>query len=90
MDDLTVSFLKNGIQKLSEQFITFTCYIISRNSMSSSFTEIDKKMCLYFLIDSEEGFYDKKITDENYPDKDFHYMYIGKIFEVLEVQLWIY
>lgn len=55
MDDLTVSFLKNGIQKLSEQFTPFTCYIIPRNSVSSSFTEIDKKMCLYFLIDSEEG-----------------------------------
>ena len=84
MDDLTVSFLKNGIQKLSEQFTPFTCYIISRNSVSSSFTEIDKKMCLYFLIDSEEGFYDKEIIEENYPDKDFHYMYIGKIIEVLE------
>ena len=76
MDDLTVSFLKNGIQKLSEQFITFTCYIISRNSVSSSFTEIDKKMCLYFLIDSEEGFYDKKITDEK---EELKIEYISKV-----------
>lgn len=31
----------------------------------------------------EEGFLDKSIIDECYPDKDYHDMYIGQIVEVL-------
>lgn len=33
---------------------------------------------------NENGFIDSKLIEENYPDKDFHYMYIGKIIDVLE------
>lgn len=34
---------------------------------------------LYAAPIVEEGFIDKKIIQENYPDKDFHTMYIGEI-----------
>jgi len=32
----------------------------------------------------ESGFIDKTIIKNNYPDKDFHEMYIGEIVEILE------
>ena len=32
---------------------------------------------------AEEGFIDKNIVKENYPEKDFHYIYIGKITKIL-------
>ncbi len=32
----------------------------------------------------ETGFVDKTIIENNYPDKDFHEMYIGEIVEILE------
>lgn len=31
----------------------------------------------------EEGFVDKKVMEDNYPQKDFHTMYIGEIVKVL-------
>lgn len=31
----------------------------------------------------EEGFIDKKIVEDNYPEKDFHEMYIGEIVKIL-------
>lgn len=38
---------------------------------------------LYSSSLSEQGFYDKKIMEDNYPQKDFHTMYIGEIVKVL-------
>lgn len=38
---------------------------------------------LYSSQLSEDGFYDKSIIDNNYPQKDFHYMYVGEIVKVL-------
>lgn len=38
---------------------------------------------LYHAPLMESGFVDSKIVAENYPDKDFHEMYIGEIIKVL-------
>lgn len=38
---------------------------------------------LYSSSLSEQGFHDKKIMEDNYPQKDFHTMYIGEIVKVL-------
>lgn len=39
---------------------------------------------LYCAPIVEEGFIDKKIIDDHYPNKDYHYMYIGEIVKILE------
>ncbi len=38
---------------------------------------------LYHAPLQEEGFVDKSIVDESYPNKDFHEMYVGEIVEIL-------
>ena len=39
---------------------------------------------LYHAPLKEEGFLDKKLMEANYPERDFHDMYIGEIIKVLE------
>ena len=39
---------------------------------------------LYHMRLREEGFLDPSVIRENYPAKDYHEMYVGKIFKVLE------
>lgn len=38
---------------------------------------------LYSMSLNEEGFYDKKIVEDNYPLRDFHEMYVGEIVKIL-------
>jgi len=38
---------------------------------------------LYHAPIAEEGFVDPSIVEENYPDRDFHEMYVGKIEKIL-------
>lgn len=38
---------------------------------------------LYHAPLMESGFVDKSLIDENYPDRDFHEMYVGEIVKVL-------
>lgn len=39
---------------------------------------------LYHAPLVEEGFVDKSIIDESYPNRDFHEMYVGEIVEILK------
>ena len=39
---------------------------------------------LYHAPILESGFIDQKLSDQNYPDRDFHEMYIGEIVKVIK------
>ena len=95
-DTFTLSVLKPGYKKalgylgshsgrdgdkicqagLSPVFSDGTTYI-----KESKMVFVCKKLYSSQLI--EEGFVDKSIVANNYPEKDFHYMYVGEILKVL-------
>ena len=60
MDELTVLFLNNGIRKYADQMAPFYCYVVPREAISIASNEIKNQLCLYFLVDSNEGLYDTR------------------------------
>ncbi|WP_100066086.1 flavin reductase family protein [Miniphocaeibacter massiliensis] len=68
-------------EKVSKTSLTpfFTNDTVAFNEANTIF--ICRK--LYCGKITPEGFIDKNIIEESYPDKDFHYVYIGEIVKVL-------
>lgn len=61
MDSLEVRFLNNGIQEFIKKTFSFRCFVVPKESIKYCNQEIKNKMCVYFLINSKEGLYSKRM-----------------------------
>ena len=61
MDSLEVRFLNNGIKEFIKKTFSFRCFAVPKESIKYCNQEIKNKMCVYFLINSKEGLYSKRM-----------------------------
>lgn len=61
MDSLEVRFLNNGIEEFIKKTFSFRCFVVPKESIKYCNQEIKNKMCVYFLINSKEGLYSKRM-----------------------------